>query len=403
MKIKALFFLIFPLILLISCADKNTLDHVTEISNPFPENSMFPNLFSQGNTHYLSYLYSQGDTLDKLYFSTYNVSSFSEPQMIAQGKDWFVNWADIPAISVSEDNILASWLDKSSEGTYDYNVTMKLSNDNGSSWGESFIPHKDSISAEHGFVSMDVDDEGNFHTIWLDGRNTKLKDENGKEAYGQMTLRSAIIAPDGSMKHELEIDDRVCDCCQTAVKVTDLGTFAIYRDRSEDEIRDNYFSLFDGKEWSAPKAIHNDNWKISGCPVNGPVMDANENLVVASWYTEASGNAEIYLAKYNSSSSLFDEPVLVSNNEVLGRSDLLITNDNQIVIVWLHKIKDNKSQISAKIYNSDLDVVQELMLGITSAARSSGFPKIVELDGALLLSYTITEPSIKLITKKVFL
>ena len=47
------------------------------------------------------------------------------------------------------------------------------------------------------------------------------------------------------------------------------GPVVVYRDRSEQEIRDiSIVRLHDGK-WSQPSSVFEDNWKINGCPVNG--------------------------------------------------------------------------------------------------------------------------------------
>ena len=54
-----------------------------------------------------------------------------------------------------------------------------------------------------------------------------------------MALYAGLIEADGRVAHEVQVDDRVCDCCQTACAVLDDGTVVIaYRDRSEDERRD---------------------------------------------------------------------------------------------------------------------------------------------------------------------
>lgn len=383
---------------IIACS-KESEYKVVEISNPFPVNTMFPNMYVQGNNLMLSYIHSQGDTLDQLFYSVYGQDGFNTPTKVAEGTDWFVNWADIPSIAFAGDNIITSWLDKSSEGAYDYDIIMRISNDNGNSWSIPFVPHKDGISAEHGFTSIEVDEKGNFHAIWLDGRNTKVLDENGKESHGQMTLRAAIISPDGTMTSEKEIDDRVCDCCQTAIKTTDLGTFAVYRDRSDGEIRDNYFSIFDENKWSEPKAIHNDNWKIAGCPVNGPVIDAKGENIAVSWYTEGSEKPSIFISKYDKEANSFGIPTLVSDQYVLGRSDLLVLENGKIMVTWLERNADNTANIKANLYSSTLELEKELIIGQTSAARSSGFPKIAEIRGKVVLGYTVVEPEIRLVTK----
>lgn len=345
------------------------------VENPFHENSMFPNVFEAEEKVYISYIHSIGDTLDELYFSTFEKGIFSEPKKIAEGRDWFVNWADIPAIAVNGSNILASWLDKSAEGTYEYDVKMSISNNDGGTWSTPFIPHRDSISAEHGFVSMTED----FQVVWLDGRDILNK---------QMTLRSAIIDSLGQVSAEFEIDDRVCDCCQTAIEKTNYGTFVLYRNRSEDEVRDHFFSVFDGDTWSEPKAIYDDNWKISGCPVNGPVIDSNEENIAAAWYTEANEKSEIYLAYYLDETSSFGAPILVSSEAVAGRIDLLYLNENRVLVSWM----DIEGSILGKIFGHEQEVSESFILAKTSPQRSSGFPKLWKSPEGVFLIYNQIDP-----------
>src|SRR2546423_5482118 len=59
-------------------------------------------------------------------------NGWSEPRTIAQGENWFVNWADFPsAIVLSDGSLAAHWLVKSSKGTYAYDVNIARSSDGG--------------------------------------------------------------------------------------------------------------------------------------------------------------------------------------------------------------------------------------------------------------------------------
>ena len=88
-----------------------------------------------------------------------------------------------------------------------------------------------------------------------------------------MTVRAAIFGADGVQRSETLVDARVCECCPTAAAVTSEGVIAAFRNRAEGEIRDIYVSRLDAAsgKWSEPAAVHNDNWKMPACPVNGPV------------------------------------------------------------------------------------------------------------------------------------
>ena len=166
----------------------------------------------------------------------------------------------------------------------------------GQQWSDDFIPHKDGTPTEHGFVTM-MPYQGKFLTAWLDGRNTGggSHDGHGHGDGGPMTLRSALIAMDGTMENEVELDQRICDCCQTSGAITDIGPVIVYRDRSDEEIRDMSIVRFVDGKWSDPKTIHADGWKIEGCPVNGPRATAHGNLLAVAWFTAANSQPKVKL------------------------------------------------------------------------------------------------------------
>ena len=53
-----------------------------------------------------------------------------------------------------------------------------------------------------------------------------------------MALMYTTILPNGTLGAEVQIDKRVCECCQTSATATPDGLLVVYRDRSQDEIRD---------------------------------------------------------------------------------------------------------------------------------------------------------------------
>ncbi len=387
-------------IIAFSSCEQEKIYVAEKMENPFPENAMFPNLNVNNDEAILSFIHSVGDTLDELMFSLYNANEFSAPIKVTEGKDWFVNWADFPAAAKNGKNIIISWLEMSAEGAYDYNIKMVISNDNGNSWSEPFIPHKDGISAEHGFVSIIPYKEG-FMSAWLDGRNTKLKDENGKEIYGQMTLRSAVIMPDGSMSSELEVDNKICDCCQTDLVNSSLGPILVYRNREDGEIRDNYFSIFNGEAWSEGKPIHNDVWEIPGCPVNGPAIDAFGDNIVSAWYTQAGGRPRVLTALYDAEDAKFNNSIIVDDEKVIGRVDVKLLNEEKFLVTYMEEAPGNQGVIKGKVYDSELNLLQELDLGYTIANRSSGFPRTAKIGNEFLVVYTEINNGHKLVTNKI--
>jgi hypothetical protein len=202
---------------------------------------------------------------------------------------WFINWADFPSLVVLDNgDWVTYWLQKRSPATYAYDIHLTRSTDRGHSWSESLIVHRDATATEHGFVSLVPAGSDKVLAIWLDGRNTATATSG--HAHGDvasaMTIRSAVIDREGSIEDETEIDARVCDCCSTDAARINSETLLIYRDRSDDDIRDMHFSRRDRDgRWSTPALVHADNWKISGCPVNGPALAVNGDGAFSAWTT----------------------------------------------------------------------------------------------------------------------
>jgi Neuraminidase (sialidase) len=85
-----------------------------------------------------------GDKRHALRTAARDVSGWAEARTVAQGENWFVNWADFPSVIALRDGSLAAhWLVKSGTGTYAYNVNIARSKDGGKTWSKPIVPHLD--------------------------------------------------------------------------------------------------------------------------------------------------------------------------------------------------------------------------------------------------------------------
>jgi hypothetical protein len=350
------------------------------------------NFFVSGNDRvYLTFIEHENDSLDVLKFSILENGSWSLPKIISSGTDWFVNWADFPSLATYNNQpqkMIAHWLQKSAEGTYDYDIRISLSSDGGNNWSESFILHQDGINAEHGFVSLVPENEG-VRAFWLDGRNTKghgHEDHNSED--GAMALYTAIIETDGKVLGEKVIDNKVCDCCQTDAVVTEKGAIVVFRDRSDEEIRDIGFAHLLGNDTIRKGLVYADNWQISGCPVNGPAIANIGDRTAVLWFSAANDRPILKLTITDDFGKTFSKSVRLSTNDPIGRVDLKFIDSSRLLMVYM-AIEENQAYIFGQVFNTEEWVFKKaIKLQKSDQSRRTGFPRIATQEDGFLLVHT---------------
>lgn len=368
----------------------------TEIPSPAGAGGE-PNLFvSADGQAYLSWIGYPNDSTDVLYFSKLESGQWGQAKKIAEGTNWFVNWADFPSLAVfhgQADHLAAHWLQMSAEGTYDYDVRIAQTSDGGKSWGAAFIPHSDGIAAEHGFVTLLPLENGRMLAVWLDGRNSKghgNHDAGGHGHGGAMTLRSAEFDTSGQLYTETELDERVCDCCQTDAVLTDSGPIVIYRDRSEDDIRDISMVKYKNGAWTKPRPIYSDNWEIKGCPVNGPAIAAQGQSVAIAWYTAANNQPRVKVILSSDGGDSFTEPFVIDDGSPLGRVDVVWSGEKTAIVSWLEELPDGGEIRLAKV-TAEGKTGDSMIATKTGVSRQSGFPILERRGEEFLLVWTSVE------------
>lgn len=358
-----------------ACSSEETTHYVIEqIQNPSENNSSLCR-FTQNDKgqQLLSWIEEKDDEV-QLKFSYFNQNeTWSKPIQIASGKDWFVNWADFPSVnSLGKNRLVAHWLQMRDTGTYDYDIMLSHSIDNGENWSEPRVLHNDGIATEHGFLSSTVEN-GNIHFSWLDGRAMK-KD-------GPMTIRYAKMNEAFEISNQRLIDSMVCECCQTDMLYFNDAPFTVYRDRAENEIRD--IGFWNGNQTTK---VYNDNWLIGGCPVNGPALAKTENNLAVSWYTQQESIPVVKLAFYETNTGQFSEPIILTDEYVLGRIDMAWINENYLAVSFLQSL-DEKTYIVVKIVDDKGATLETIKVAESSAKRKSGFPSLLTLDEKIYIAY----------------
>jgi hypothetical protein len=360
-----------------------------EIPAPGLPGSGEPNLSASGGSIYLSWLEPTSENTHALRFAVWEGRGWSDAHTIAEGQDFFVNWADFPSlIALPDGRLAAHWLVRSGPTPYAYDVYIAQSHDGGLSWSEGVVPHRDGTPTEHGFVSLFPWADGQLAAIWLDGRNfvgAEGEVEHGTGA--DMTLRHTTLDPAGRLGPERVLDDRVCECCQTSVALTTHGPVAVYRDRSPAEVRDIAIVRYLDGRWTEPRPIHRDGWHLEGCPVNGPAAAAQGDQLAVAWFTAAEGDPRVLLAFSTDAGASFAAPLRLDGGDPLGRVDLLLLDDGDALVTWLERTDDG-AEIRLRRVGRGGELHAPTVVSVTSAARASGFPRLARAGEEVVLAWT---------------
>jgi hypothetical protein len=167
-----------------------------------------------------------------------------------------------------------------------------------------------------------------------------LKDVAGSTKHEERDLRMAITK-NGVFQPEKRLDPVVCDCCNISLLVDTKGTLNVYYRDNNDNVRDiaKLTSTDNGATFSQPQILHDDLWKINGCPHSGAFSTTfgNDNLI--TWF--AGGGPEKGLRLTNQSGKRL---VLVS--EPSAKNAYVTASDKTAVMLWEQTNANNVSQIA---------------------------------------------------------
>jgi hypothetical protein len=379
---------------------------LTELSVPAGPGSNTPFVTASSDGRLLlSWTQRRADSSVAIQMAAWNGQAWDSTRTIAEGRDFFVNWADFPAITALANGDLAGhWLEREAGGKYAYGIRVVRSGDGGRSWSAPVTPHTDGLAAEHGFVSLWAEGADRLGLVWLDGRKSAMPD-----SAREMTIRTAVVTPTGALEREALLDARSCDCCQTGVTRARDGRVIVYRDRTAEEIRDIAIVRETPTGWTAPQKVHDDGWHYPGCPVNGPQVAASGDTVVVAWYTAARDTARVLVARSVDGGATFDAPTRVDDGDPIGRVALVLDARGTPVVTWLEQRTPQVAEVLLRRVALDGGVSDRrplprpLVIARTSGARPSGFPRIARIADTLYASWTTTTPTLQVHVSRVVL
>jgi hypothetical protein len=375
------------------------------IPSPAAPDSQCPNLTAApGGTLYLTWS-EPAPAARALRFATLapGAPAWSAPRTIVQTPLLMENWADFASLVVGTDGALtAQWFQRSDPEARGYDGWYSRSSDGGRTW-------RAPARLGHEFVALAPLAGGRTLAVWLESARVRdpaapprakrdpstprpARDPDAPYAPA-MKLLARVLAPDGATLGEWTVDPDVCTCCQnTSAVLPDGRVFVAYRGHTADEIRDNRYAIFDGRNWSPSQLLKADGWMIPACPVNGPAADARGDALAVAWFTAAGGQPQVQARLSRDGGRSLGSTIPVDLGRPMGRIETVTLLDGSAVILWMEAKSDaNAAGIYARRLFPDGRRSLALLVAESTQARASGFPRAaLRGGGRILMTWTQT-------------
>jgi hypothetical protein len=265
-------------------------------------------------------------------------------------------------------------------------LQVSYSQDNGKTWARPFVPHHDGTEQQHAFASFFELPGNGLGVSWLDGRDTQPSEANPNG--GPMALRYAAYDAQWKRTAEGVVDQQACECCSTMAAVTSEGVLIAFRDRSDKEIRDIAVSRFENGKWTEAMSVHNDNWEVYACPVNGPALSARGRQAAVAWFTVKNDQGQAYAALSNDAGRTWGAPIRLDDGVSLGRVDVEVLDDGSAVATWV-EYADRRSQFRMRRIEASgtKSKAVSVAAGIEGGS-ASGFPRFARHGDELVFAWT---------------
>lgn len=334
---------------------------------------------------YLTWLEPAAGGGHALKFARFDGRGWAAPTRIAQGANWFVNWADHPSLTATRDGrLFAHWLVNTGQkaGAYGYAIRVASSADHGKTWRTVLDEGVRNVKDYSGFLSF-LPTGATATAVYL----TPLAPDDGTGGNEDEHIKTVGIARFGADGREVDrmiVDTDSCSCCSTDIAETAVGPIAVYRDHEAGEVRDISIVRQVNGRWTAPRPVHRDGWRINGCPTNGPAVAAMGQNVAVSWFTAANDQPRVHVAFSKDAGATFSAPVRVDEGRPVGWPDVVMFDDGRTMVSWLERADEGKGTLRIREVTPGARGAA-LTVATASSGRSTGIPQMVRSRGSDLI------------------
>jgi hypothetical protein len=213
-----------------------------------------------------------------------------------------------------------------------------------------------------------------------------LKDVKGSTKHEERDLR-LVISKNGVFQPEKLIDAVVCDCCNINLLTDANGALNVYYRDNNDDIRDiaRMTSTDNGETFSKPQIVHNDGWKINGCPHSGAVSSTHGKGNLVAWYSGAETESGIRLTTQEG------KKLFVLTEQGVKNPSLMAGPKTAVMLWEQNQASDGKSQLVFRKINEEKVSETVSIEGSANATNSTG----LVIDNQLLIAHEVKQENKK--------
>ena len=247
-----------------------------------------------------------------------------------------------------------------------------VSKDAGTTWTSPQNVDSDPAKAMRGFFDAIVLPNDEIAVFYL-------KDVANSTKHEERDLRM-VLSKNGVFQSERLIDPVVCDCCNINLLVDANGALHVYYRDNNDDIRDiaKITSTDNGATFSKPQIVHNDGWKINGCPHSGAISSSYGKGALIAWFSGAETESGIRLVTQEGKKLFVLDEASVKNPWIMAGA-------KQAVMIWEQSQADSGNQLVFRKINGDKVSETVAVDGTVNALNSTG----LMLDNLLLLAHEV--------------
>jgi hypothetical protein len=327
-----------------------------------------------------------------------NGKTFSADTRLPLTPDVATHSESVPKIAFKKNGTIIAAYEKkvpTNENKYAGAIYYVASSDGGKSWSKETFLHSDTIAGRsRSYFDIEQLPDGEIGASWLD---IKLNNETGGRS-----VRFARTSSANDFGDEILIDSSACQCCRIDVYSDLTGRVNIaYRglmkNRMGKDIRDMMITTSNdnGKNFTTPTRISQDDWVIDGCPHTGPSLCSSKESLYSMWFTEGNGTGIYYNFRQHTDTT-FSQRQLVSNS---GRHPQLSVNNDRFIMVWEENNKEDHKRTAIRYQLSDGETVTKDYL--TPEIINAFSPVVMQTGDGFLVAFLMeTEDRVSMFVTK---